>query len=446
MRRVATILLVVLLLTLSSSSFAADAPPIAGELSLSGKVYKLTHVVAYEMKRDDEKATVVLASDRPINLKIVKDILQKNDGNDEELSLRQPHVKLNYDKDGKVTRCYAYAEGFTTSNSGSTVEGEFKLADDHAIGKAKMPTTGEEKLQRSFDFSFNVGLLNSGAETETKLAPLAKLGVTGTFKANGQAAKLAFVSARRIEPFSDKPSLQIVLTEKDHSKDKRPDIKAGFGGYGSALIISTHEDGNIFGCEVAHAALTKGAFSSSGSVSTDAFQIEGGQVQGKLSSHGEQKTFGQTWEVDLTFAAPWAETPKTEPAKTANVKPTVDPTKTKPTVPSPKPSVPNPKPETPAADSLNVKDLAIPATATDLEYKAIVKHVQFNNPADVKATCADFTAKLAAQGWTKDGADLVTPKSAILKRKRGEAKLTIFVKPQGTGSEVKMFTEGLEWE
>jgi hypothetical protein len=42
--------------------------------------------------------------------------------------------------------------------------------------------------------------------------------------------------------------------------------------------------------------------------------------------------------------------------------------------------------------------------------------------------------------------DMVNPKSSILKRRRGEAALTIFVKPENGGSEVKMMTEGLAWD
>jgi hypothetical protein len=61
---------------------------------------------------------------------------------------------------------------------------------------------------------------------------------------------------------------------------------------------------------------------------------------------------------------------------------------------------------------------------------------------NVKSLCAELAANLKAQGWTKEGSDLVTPASSILKRKRGDAALTIFVKPESTGSEVKIFTEG----
>lgn len=44
-----------------------------------------------------------------------------------------------------------------------------------------------------------------------------------------------------------------------------------------------------------------------------------------------------------------------------------------------------------------------------------------------------------------DDDDLVNSKSAILKRTRGDASLTIFVKPAGKGSAVTIMTEGLDW-
>ena len=64
----------------------------------------------------------------------------------------------------------------------------------------------------------------------------------------------------------------------------------------------------------------------------------------------------------------------------------------------------------------------------------------------VKIACAELAVNLKAQGWTNDGGDLITAQSSILKRKRGDATLTIFVKPEAGGSEVKMFTKGLSWE
>jgi hypothetical protein len=95
---------------------------------------------------------------------------------------------------------------------------------------------------------------------------------------------------------------------------------------------------------------------------------------------------------------------------------------------------------------LNVKDLALTKDATDVEYKELVEHVVFKSKSNVKSVCAELAANLKAQGWAKDGSDMVQPQSSILKRKRGDATLTIFVKPENGGSEVKMFTDGLSWD
>jgi hypothetical protein len=79
----------------------------------------------------------------------------------------------------------------------------------------------------------------------------------------------------------------------------------------------------------------------------------------------------------------------------------------------------------PKAAGLNVKDLALTKDATGVEYKALVEHVVFKSKSNVKSVCTELAANLKAQGWTNDGRDMVQPQSSILKRKRGEAKLTI---------------------
>jgi hypothetical protein len=127
--------------------------------------------------------------------------------------------------------------------------------------------------------------------------------VSGVFKGNGKAAKLTYASARKGEPFADKPTVIITFTEKDHSKEKKPDIKAGFGDFGSALIITINSEGKIIGCVVAHAAHEKRGFSSVGDIKMSEFKTKDGKLQGKIATDGEQKTFGQTWEVDIKFQA-----------------------------------------------------------------------------------------------------------------------------------------------
>jgi hypothetical protein len=123
--------------------------------------------------------------------------------------------------------------------------------------------------------------------------------VSGVFTGNGKEAKLAFVSA--VKSDSGKDRIVIIFTEKDHSKEKNPRVKAYFGDFGSALIITVTPEGKVVGCEVAHAAHKKSGFTDIGTLKTTDFKIADGKVTGKLTTGGETETFGEKWEVKLTF-------------------------------------------------------------------------------------------------------------------------------------------------
>ena len=210
------------------------------------------------------------------------------------------------------------------------------------------------------------------------------------------------------------------------------------------MIVSLHEDGDIFGCEVAHSALKHQNFSSIGKIRTNDFEYADGQVKGELTTDGPADVFGETWEVNVKFVAPLGEIPKEfQPA--ASKQPEQDTTDKQATTESTTELSEKAAPK-PAKDQLNVKDLALTKDASNVDYKELVEQIQFKSKANVKSVCAELSANLKAQGWTKNGSDLVTPASAILKRKRGDAALTIFVHPEGGGSEVKMMTEGLAWD
>src|SRR6266478_7895504 len=125
--------------------------------------------------------------------------------------------------------------------------------------------------------------------------------VSGVFKGNDQPAKLAFVSAHKGTPIAGKETIKLVFTEKDHAKDERPDLKALFGDYGSALMIGIQPDGKVVTCDIAHEALKQKPISSPSSVKMSDFKNEVGQISGKLATDGKQEAFGQTWEVNLVF-------------------------------------------------------------------------------------------------------------------------------------------------
>src|SRR6266404_6550055 len=90
--------------------------------------------------------------------------------------------------------------------------------------------------------------------------------VSGIFKGNDQPAKLAFVSAHKGTPVGGKETIKLVFSEKDHSKDERPDLKALFGDYGSALVIGIEPNGKVVTCDVAHEAHKQKPISSPTSI------------------------------------------------------------------------------------------------------------------------------------------------------------------------------------
>jgi hypothetical protein len=412
---------------------------------MSGTPMTLTHVVAYESQKSEPPSVTILASDRAIDAASVQKALAENNGDDGDVSPRQPHVKVVFEKTGKIVSYYATASGFTTNGSGDGLTGELKLDGDRASGTAKLASKGEGKLNRSFEFKFAVGLLGTAAYQAAPAAPLAKHGVSGTFRGNGQEASLRFVSARPIDPFADKPSLMLVLTERDHKGVERPDIKAGFGDFGSALVVSCHDDGSVFGCEVSHAAHTKRPFSTSGSVDILEFQIAGGQVQGRIKTNGEVTSLDEKWELDVKFAAPFSGWAKTASTTSPGKRPD-SAAADRPKASSRTKSDADKKPAGKlAAGKLNVKELAILQGVENVEYKQLVQQITFASGSGPKELAAEFSKKLEAQGWRRDGSDLVAA-NAILNRKLGDATLTIIIKPAGDGSQVLMMTKGLAWE
>ena len=423
-----------------------------GTLMLEKKSYPLKHALAYETTTDDEPAIAVVLSGQAVSSQKLKEAQEAEKGGGDG-NFNRPYLKLVFKKTGEIKRWSAGAGGSMLSRGSGGVTGELKLQDGRVIGKASQPNETDSMIPSGFDVHFDVALLKAGdslpATIAKKFGPAAnvKPSVTGAFKGNGKEAKLAYVSAHWREPFGDKPSMDLVFTDKDHSKDKKPDLNAAFGKFGSALIISLNDDGEIFGCQVVHSAHKKQGFSSIGSIHTNDFTSENGKVEGELTTDGQVDTFGQTWEVKIKFVAPLGEIPKEfQPAESKQ--PAKD-EKQASTVSSDKPTTDESGDEAggqPAVEELNVKDLALTTDATDVEYKALVEHVVFKSKTDVKKACAELAANLKAQGWTKDGSDLVTPASAILKRKRGDAELTIFVNPENGGSKVKMLTDGLAWD
>jgi hypothetical protein len=419
-----------------------------GTVMVKGKNYPLKNAVAYETTIDGEEGIAVVLSGPTISSEKINEA-RKSEKKGEPFDFRRPYVKLEFTKAGEF-KGWGAGAGDTSlgRRRGGNATGETKVQDGRVIGKASQPNETEGMFPSGLDVRFDVQLLRAGEALppSKKPGPAAnvKPTVTGIFKGNNKDARLAYVSAHWREPFGDKPSIVLVFTEKDHSKDKKPDFNAGFGKFGSALIVSLHEDGDIFGCEVAHTALKHQNFSSIGKINTNDFEYADGQVKGELTTDGAADVFGETWEVNVKFVAPLGEIPKEfQPAapKEAEQDTTDKQVTTEPTT-----ELSEKAPPKPAQDKLNVKDLSLTKDAAGFDYKALVEQFSFKSKTNVKSVCAELATNLKAQGWTKQGSDLITPGSSILKRKRGDAELTIFVKPESGGSTVQVMTEGLSWD
>lgn len=269
------------------------------------------------------------------------------------------------------------------------------------------------------------------AQEPAKLDPPVKPTVTGKFTGNGKPAAIKYVLVGETERFSDKDAISLIFTEKDPATSKRPEFDAMFSKLGSALILKVfRDDGGIFGCQVMHSAHQKQGFSSVGSIKIEDFKLAGGNVSGRVTTGKELDAFGEKWEVDLTFAAP------------------LPPALRNPSPATPKPVATKPEtkePEKPVGPMMAAAKLPLPKDATDLEYKAVVKQIQFASARPVAAVTKEMQASLKQQGWKESAGNLVNPKNAILKYEQGPSKLTIMIQPATAGTTVKMFTENLDW-
>jgi hypothetical protein len=427
-------------LTLFAQELSGKA--VEGTMMLSKRSYELKHALAYETTIDNEEAVAVVVSTQPVGSEQLLEARKaEKEGDDPEF--KKPFLRLVFEKTGEIKHWSAAAGGTSIGRRSGTATGELKLLDGRVAGKAAVSNDPQGMIPSSFEVRFDTRLVKAGESLPDSAAqkhgPAAnvKPSVTGFFKGNGKEAKLAHVSARWGEPFAGEPGIVLVFTEKDHSKDEKPETSAMFGRLGNALIISLHEDGGIYGCQVVHSAHQRQGFSSIGKLEASDFAYEDGKVEGELTTHGKADTFGETWEVKINFAAPLGQIPK-ESQVAESKKPAKENKSTA--------TKPDDDDDDDASDGkstgaeLNVKDLVLPKDANDVEYKTLVQHVVFKSKSDVKSACALLAANLKAQGWANDGRDMVQPQSSIMKRKRGTATLTIFVKPDSGGSDVKMFT------
>jgi hypothetical protein len=100
-----------------------------------------------------------------------------------------------------------------------------------------------------------------------------------------------------------------------------------------------------------------------------------------------------------------------------------------------------------AAAELNgpkARSLPLPKGATDVVYEKLTGQIRCKCTSDVVTTANYLAQQFNAQGWTA-GKDLIRPKSAIMKRTKGDSTLSIFVRPAEGSTSVQIISKGLSW-
>lgn len=417
----------------TGSAFAEETANV-GNIDIKGKKTVFKHVIALRAKSSDENCVVVLATKRALSAELLKKVKEKDVEDSWDSELDQSYIKAVYKEDGTLRSMSGKASNnfFTVNNK--SIEGKAAIAGERISGEAKLSMTGDfaKEALLTFDVAIDV------PPAPPKLDPPVKPSVSGTFTGDGKKADIKFILVEEHEDFNDKPAITLIFTEKDPKSAKKPRFDAMFNKLGSSLILSVFYDGGIFGCQVGHTAHSKSGFTSLGQIEMVEFGVVGGNVTGHVSTNGILDTFDQKWEVDLKFSAPLPEKlraavldppkPKAKPvAKSDDDDEEEDEKPAKPTGPAPL-----------------VSTLPLPADAKNVDYKEVVNQIHCSSALPVKTVTKDLVARLKAQGWKEEGRDLVAANS-ILKREKDGAKLTIMVQKAASGSNVKIFVEGMDW-
>ena len=413
---------------------AAEATTNSATMTVNGQRVQFRHFVAWKGDSYGEARICILATGSKLPADRMKQVCEKDPEDNNDVEVSQPYLKAVFTEAGEIRCVVGRTQMASFLSRGETMVGKMTLMDGRLRGNVSFDN--KDGFDKAGTMNFDVPLNAAPNEAESASEPIGppvKPSVSGDFVGNDKKAKLAFVSAHHHEEFNDKPAITLVFTEKDHAQDANPSFKAAFGEYGSALVLSVHEDGGIFGCEVAHSAHKKSPFSSLGKIHMVEFEIDRGNVKGHVSTEEMVDTFDEKWQVDLKFAAPLPQ--QASGKRNGKASQRAEELADEESEEDDEPSVP----------PIAARDLPFPKDSTDIRYKALVQQITFKSLAKVQTVANDFSNRLKSQGWTSDGADLSTPKSAILKRQRGKASLTIMIKPATKGSQATVFTEGLDW-
>ena len=130
-----------------------------GTLTLSGKTYKMASALAYENTVRNRKETVVILSEKPLDVDKLKASFKKN-GNDDDFYPFDVHVKLTFDGSGELQQLSVHAAGANIIRSGDpNIKATATIKD--GVAKGASGTAKPDKfrdLPFEFEIAFDVKL------------------------------------------------------------------------------------------------------------------------------------------------------------------------------------------------------------------------------------------------------------------------------------------------
>ncbi len=207
----------------------------------------------------------------------------------------------------------------------------------------------------------------------------------------------------------------------------KPNVKITFSKEGKVRFFNAYGDG--------------GSVSASGSELKGQIVVKDGRVNGSCTYTPEDKKDGFDVQFDLALIPlPQAYFAKVEAEKRAQAEKQAKAEKER---------IAKEKEDAAkkAAAELNgpkARSLPLPKGATDVVYEKLTGQIRCKCSTDVVTTASDLVQQFKAQGWTA-GKDLIREKSAIMKRTKGDATLSIFVRSSEGGTSVQFISKGLSW-
>jgi hypothetical protein len=203
----------------------------------------------------------------------------------------------------------------------------------------------------------------------------------------------------------------------------KPHVRVTFDGDGKVMFCNAWADNNS-------------ASVSGGGALTGELAVKDGEARGKVSLKPDADAKRKHGFDVPSFELPLLAIP-TVPAK--DDKPKDE--KAKPAKDDGEKGAAEPKPA-----AVHHKDLPLPDGAADVVYQKLTGQIRCKAPGTVDKVADALAKKLADQGWKTEGRDLVA-KSATLRRKRGDATLTIFVKEaDAANAGLTIMSSGLSWD